>query len=1377
MSKNKSNNFAREFFGAARAFCLAKKIFAAALLATALASCDFFTSDDSGAQIGAITLGLPSAEQMSASAQAADGISRAVTSSGSISATAVKSFRVRARSSSGGSETIQTVAPSSSVSISPLLPGFWEVTVFGLDASGQTVYYGKTGGIIVMAGQTTPATVTINSVNPNTPLVATLKEASAALPAQGRANITSAYVSVSAEGKTKSVFCNFSNADATKQPQDDNKITVMIPCFFEPGTSASAKVYLFGSDDATGNGKTAYWGGTVTSPVKADGSLEADLNFLDSRLVESNPSVNKLDVKMDKELDSQLTGGSGMGYEFAVKTGDATAPVSSGLNFYPAVADACGEVPLIVECEGKAWCDEFRLKHPVILPAVEIPDQFPLGVSKAFSEVLTPAEPKEWPLCKEADSYDEYGYKQYSVQGVHKDDWKGIEFASPSGGVMANHYYTPSGAGATPTHAQTVNTDSDTCTWTKTIESKNYGYFEDGSIDVKELSGSFTVTGAAWTITPAAIEVEKGGTFSFTLTNAAANEADCQAVSADLNFKVIPGTSSSGTAVTTTQTAKGSSVVVAVTAPASWSAGSSKALSVWLGTASALGSDDSGVKTFTVNVTAASSGGGGSGGSGSGPQGMTYGEFVQMPFSIAADKQVYFSPGNLWYQASTSTFKFSEHQYDIVGKDANEAAFTAFISNNPTSYKGWTDLFEWGSSGAGIAGIDYPPYTRKFPDGLSSEFYNINGLTGANAELDWGVHNAITNGGNQPGLWRTLTWAEWSYLFHTRSGAPTKRAPARVNGIAGMILFPDTWNPESIPSGLTLNYTNSSNSYDYYGTNTYTPLEWSQFEALGAVFLPSTGCCYSVSSSDTHLYWDGVDGSNAYGDGTIYVSYWTASPQSSNASQVYATYTSTGGHNKADIGTMMRSPSSPAAVRLVQDRPDYYTVAPYMSNKIYVSSSGSASGNGSEASPLDSIDSAVTKILEIADAQDYTIYIDGQLTTTQSMNKDLLTQAYAKSITIIGKNGIDSATGEPRDGFVGSYSSSNNANMLKIGTPVPVIIKNLKISGGYYQGGGIEVGCQVYGNTNRIPSDVTLGAGALITGNKASGNGGAGVWVSEESKLTVDGAIISANTLDPNTTSAECQGAAIYSLGKELVIKGDSKITANTCRYSGGNYSAVYCEKKKTGDKVIIGDNAEISNNAVRGLYIKGVPLTLKGHCKITGNQNLSTSSSNGAYYGGGIFATAGDAYEITISENAEISGNSAKNAGGLCIWSYNVTVNFSGGSISGNTLTDATGKGKGVYLWMGTITEDRFIMSGTAVIASNNDIYLGSAKSKITAGSLTPPSGVTTVATITPYEYQTTSQVLNGSLAGAYQLFAVTPDGDTAWYVGSNGYLTQTQP
>ncbi len=71
-------------------------------------------------------------------------------------------------------------------------------------------------------------------------------------------------------------------------------------------------------------------------------------------------------------------------------------------------------------------------------------------------------------------------------------------------------------------------------------------------------------------------------------------------------------------------------------------------------------------------------------------------------FSVASGKQVYFSKGNLQYQASSNTWRFAEHQYDFVGDDTNgnvsvgsDKCNNALISS---SYTGWIDLFGWGTS-------------------------------------------------------------------------------------------------------------------------------------------------------------------------------------------------------------------------------------------------------------------------------------------------------------------------------------------------------------------------------------------------------------------------------------------------------------------------------------------------------------------------------------------------------------------------------------------------------------------------------------------------------------------------------------------------------
>ncbi|MBR7035054.1 MAG: hypothetical protein IKI25_04755, partial [Bacteroidales bacterium] len=65
---------------------------------------------------------------------------------------------------------------------------------------------------------------------------------------------------------------------------------------------------------------------------------------------------------------------------------------------------------------------------------------------------------------------------------------------------------------------------------------------------------------------------------------------------------------------------------------------------------------------------------------------------IKAAFSVSADKKVYFSQGNLQYQASTGTWRFAEHQYDIIGDGDDNA-------NISSTNSGWIDLFGWGTSG------------------------------------------------------------------------------------------------------------------------------------------------------------------------------------------------------------------------------------------------------------------------------------------------------------------------------------------------------------------------------------------------------------------------------------------------------------------------------------------------------------------------------------------------------------------------------------------------------------------------------------------------------------------------------------------------------
>ena len=147
---------------------------------------------------------------------------------------------------------------------------------------------------------------------------------------------------------------------------------------------------------------------------------------------------------------------------------------------------------------------------------------------------------------------------------------------------------------------------------------------------------------------------------------------------------------------------------------------------------------------------------------------------IDAKFSVSSNKQVRFSKGNLQYQASTATWRFAENQYDAVGYDNQNISSTDL---------GWIDLFGWGTSGyTGI--MPYSTSDYAFPDEDKDIAYT---------NYDWGQYNAISNGGNKAGLWRTLSGSEWNYVLFNRANAGELYSQATVNGVTGLILLPDEW--------------------------------------------------------------------------------------------------------------------------------------------------------------------------------------------------------------------------------------------------------------------------------------------------------------------------------------------------------------------------------------------------------------------------------------------------------------------------------------------------------------------------------------------------------------------------------------------------------
>jgi hypothetical protein len=174
-------------------------------------------------------------------------------------------------------------------------------------------------------------------------------------------------------------------------------------------------------------------------------------------------------------------------------------------------------------------------------------------------------------------------------------------------------------------------------------------------------------------------------------------------------------------------------------------------------------------------------------------------------FSVATDKYVSFSQGNLQYIKPTNTWQFANNQYDYLGEMNKKGEHI--------------DLFDW---------------------------YDTNGNF-----ADWGKHIVQNDVAN---TWRTLSHTEWKYLLYDRPLATRLLGAATVNGTMALVILPDNW---VCPAGLNFvslydkptdwTWDNDIKMYqikddtDIYQYNKYDANQWQQMEQAGAVAMPVAG--------------------------------------------------------------------------------------------------------------------------------------------------------------------------------------------------------------------------------------------------------------------------------------------------------------------------------------------------------------------------------------------------------------------------------------------------------------------------------------------------------------------------------------------------------
>ena len=303
-------------------------------------------------------------------------------------------------------------------------------------------------------------------------------------------------------------------------------------------------------------------------------------------------------------------------------------------------------------------------------------------------------------------------------------------------------------------------------------------------------------------------------------------------------------------------------------------------------------------------------------------------------FSVAPDRQVRFSRGNLQYNPKSNKWRFAEHQYNIIGKDNK---------NISAGYDGWIDLFGWGTSGYNWGSTAYQPWSTSTTAGDYFTERGDNDLTGEYAQGDWGVHNAITNGGNHAGKWRTLTAEEWRYLVNSaqegprhnrccmaklKFGLPLFDMSDEYDGymgyensgvMYGLLLLPDNW---TTPSSYNIYNDPAAADYGPFINTVSFDLEgWRILEENGAVFLPMTmyreGTVVNEAPRDINDYWSESNG--------LYWSSTCASSECAKAFQLFYHRKENGFYLTSWNEVMQKAIGNKEghlglAVRLVQDR-------------------------------------------------------------------------------------------------------------------------------------------------------------------------------------------------------------------------------------------------------------------------------------------------------------------------------------------------------------------------------------------------------------------------------------------------------------------------
>ena len=268
------------------------------------------------------------------------------------------------------------------------------------------------------------------------------------------------------------------------------------------------------------------------------------------------------------------------------------------------------------------------------------------------------------------------------------------------------------------------------------------------------------------------------------------------------------------------------------------------------------------------------------------------------------------------------------------------------------------------------------------------------------------------------------------------------------------------------------------------------------------------------------------------------------------------------------------------------------------------------------------IATSLAKAVELINSKDapdldWTIKINDQLTGKQVISGEIA----ADSIILIGAHGL--ANGVPRDMLNGNFTEPTDSAVLNIFATNPVIIKNLKITGGN-NSTDLWTGTVICGGGIHVAADanVSLADGVMIAGNKAYAGGGA--YVKGIMYMYGSAVIGDANATKAPVGESDCANYASQYGGGVYVAGGSFYMGSNSCTMSVVNQQAVY---EYNNVKLTGGVFGNRSNYDGGGVYSSG------SYAKVY--MNSGVIANNSALKNGGAvrnttvsgFILSGDAY------------------------------------------------------------------------------------------------------------------------------------------------------